>query len=216
MGWGAGEQRQLPAPASRCWVQTTCDPALANYVFIPTQRTNLLFPKSHITRGYTEIKWLFSYCCSESPGSAQKFSTQTRSGKTFFKTQNSATGLSSPIPTPPPLIPGRQTYFWLWTAAAAELRGLQGRLEKHFFHSKSCTGARGTGELRHGARELLVYMGNVGLGDVMSSRATPAQQLHRHQGQPGSFEAHKKQDERETCFLSQEHSDTSKPGLSPQ
>lgn len=54
-------------------------------------------------------------------------------------------------------------------------------------------------------------MGNVGLGDVM---ATPAQLLHWHQSQPRSFEAHSTQDERETCFLSQEHSDTSKPGLS--
>lgn len=54
-------------------------------------------------------------------------------------------------------------------------------------------GARGTGELRHKARELLVYMGNVGLGDVM---ATPAQLLHWHQSQPRSFEAHSTQDER--------------------
>lgn len=103
----------------------------------------------------------------------------------------------SPIPTLPPLIPGRQTHSWLWAAAAAELWGLQGRLENGLcFHN----------ELRHEARELLVYMGNVGLGDVMASRATPAQ------SQPQSFEAHRKRD-KQSCFLSQEHSDTSELGL---
>lgn len=56
-------------------------------------------------------------------------------------------------------------------------------------------------------------MGNVGLGDVMATMATPAQGLHWHQSQPGSFEAHRTQDEKETCFFSQEHSDTSKRGL---
>lgn len=47
------------AAAPQCCIQTTCDPALANYVFIPKQTTNLFFPKSHITRGYTAIKWSF-------------------------------------------------------------------------------------------------------------------------------------------------------------
>lgn len=64
VGWGAeGAASASPgnraAPAPWCQVQTTCDPALANYVFIPKQRTNLLFPKSHITRDYTTIKWSF-------------------------------------------------------------------------------------------------------------------------------------------------------------
>lgn len=90
------------APAPRCWVQTTRDPASANYVFIPTQRTNLLFPKSHITRGYTEIKWSFPIAALRAQDQARNLVHKHGQVKHRLKPQNLP--LASPSPSPPLLL----------------------------------------------------------------------------------------------------------------
>lgn len=137
VGWGAaasgakGTEQLQPLSAGYEPAMTQLQPIVVLF----QNRTDLLFPKSHRTRGYTVIKWSFSYCCSESPGSAQKFITQTQSGKTLFKTQNSPIGLSFPYSHPSSSDPCQTNPLLALGSSSSRALGPSGTAGKWFFFS---------------------------------------------------------------------------------